>query len=86
MFFNNTLCYKCLGCNKLELDSKYFPGTYKCKNFVSAKTEEKAKTHSNTEIKSKKVCDAINTIHVILGMEQANVATGEQISISNMQN
>lgn len=86
MFFDNTLCSKCLGCGKLSLETKYFPGTYKCQNFVLAKTEEKSETHSNTDIRNKKVCEAINNIHVILGMKQVNISTGEQISINNMQN
>lgn len=78
MFFYNTLCSKCLGCNKLELDPKYFPGTYKCPNFVLANPEEKSQ---ELKIKTKKVCEAINTIHTILGIEQVQVTAGEQLRI-----
>lgn len=83
MFFNNTLCSKCLGCNKLSLEPKYFPGTYKCSDFVLAKVDEKKQEE---RINTKKVCDAITTIHAILGIEQVQVTAGEQLSINNMQN
>lgn len=81
MFFKNTLCNKCLGCNKLELEAKYFPGVFECKNFVSAEPKEN-KDNQITIIKTKKVQNAIDKIHEILGDADKKYYTeGEQIKI-----
>lgn len=44
-----TLCKKCLGCNKLELEE--FEGIYRCNNFISA--IENWKEKYNNELKKK---------------------------------
>lgn len=35
------LCYKCLGCNRLELEE--FKGVYRCASYISGRTEEECK-------------------------------------------
>lgn len=81
MFFKNTLCDKCLGCNKLELETKYFQGVFKCKNFMLV--EPDPKEHNQiTIIKTKKIQESINKIHEILGMTNKNYTMeGEQMKI-----
>lgn len=76
--FENTLCSKCFGCNRLELEKKYFQGVYSCVGFVAAETEKKQQT---VKLKTKKVCQAISTIHAILGIQQIQAAEGEQLRI-----
>lgn len=77
MSFNNSLCAKCFGCNLLELPN--FTGVNCCSNAIIVQVEtEQAK------MQTRGTYDAINKIHEILGVKQ--VATGEQLSINNMQN
>lgn len=37
----NSLCYTCLGCNKLEIEQ--FRGTNKCENYVRGETNDNQK-------------------------------------------
>ena len=76
--FENTLCSKCFGCNRLELEEKYFQGVYSCAGFVAAEIEKNQQT---LKLKTKKVCQAITIIHEILGIQQIQLTEGEQLKI-----
>ncbi len=78
MSFSDTLCNRCLGCNKLELP--YFKGVYVCNNAVIVKEKQ---IQPIPPMKTKKVCDAIKTIHKKLGITSSpNVTDGEQIKLT----
>ena len=75
MSYRDTLCNKCLGCNKLELPS--FQGVYSCKYAVIVKNEHK----QTIPMKTKVVHESINKIHKILGASPSNITEGEQIKL-----
>lgn len=77
MSFSNSICAKCLGCNRLELPN--FTGVSHCKDAVSIQEEQ-----NQAVMQTRKTKDAIDKIHKILGNN--NVLTGEQLQINNLRN
>lgn len=77
---SNTLCYRCLGCNKLELEE--FNGTNYCKNSILVDKNNKDITtekNQSTPVMSKKVQQAILDIKENLGI--IKTTKGEQIKL-----